>query len=89
MTRRAFGSFYPAAFAILFLIACGGGAEEQVAQPAGTTAGAEAVQAIETQEVLNASPEPAAPIGAIGAARDAADAANAHVQAIDSIASGQ
>ncbi len=72
------------------LAACGGGTppeEDADAPAAGTTAGAEAVQAMEIQNTVTAIPQPM-PGGIIRDAREAADAANAHVQEIDSIMGG-
>lgn len=75
--------------AMCLLCACGGGPAEEAAVETGTTPGAEAVQVVETQEVLTSTPVPAPFTGAIGEARETAAAANAHVQSIDSIMSGQ
>ena len=89
MMKRACGSVYAVALSICLLAACRGGAEEQEPRSVGTTPGAEAVQAIEAQNVLTAIPEPSPPVALIGEAREAAETATARVQEIDSIVSGR
>lgn len=69
--------------------ACGGGPAEEAGVQTGTTPGAEAVQAMEAQDVLTSTPAPVPFTGAVDEAREAAAAANAHIQSIDSIVSGQ